>query len=109
MARIKSRKIMAAATSTGAQSSVEAFSKDRTYQIYGTTSAGSGAAVVKIQGSNDDSNWLDLGQVSLTLSTTASNDGFASNTAWRYIRANVSSISGTNAAVSCTMAEYYEG
>lgn len=75
-------------------------------QARGKTSAGAGAAVVKIWGTlfddaeaSDDTLWTLLGTITLTLATTYVNDGFAINAAWAKIRAEVDSISGTDAQV----------
>jgi len=93
------------ATATGASTSVNSFpATGATFQASGTTSAGAGAATIKIQVSNDNSNWLDLGTITLTLGTAATSDGFASYAAWAYVRANVTAISGTNASVTVTLA-----
>lgn len=75
-------------------------SSNRTAQVVGTTTAGAGAAAVNIEVSNDGSNWLVAGTVTLTLSTTSTSDGFVIDAAWLFVRANVTSISGTGAAVS---------
>jgi hypothetical protein len=74
------------------------------FQANGTTSTGAGAATVKIQGSLDNSIWIDLGTITLTLATTESGDGFAINAPWEYVRANVTAISGTDASVDVYMA-----
>ncbi len=103
MSRVKSQKILSAATATGAGSSFESFDKDRTYQAAGATSASTGAATVKIQVSDDDSNWIDLATITLSLTTSSSSDGFATSAPWRYSRANVTAISGTGAAVTVWM------
>ena len=76
-----------------------------TFQAHGVTSAGAGAATIKIQVSDVavpsvDGHWMDAGTITLTLSTTRSTDGFTLNAAWRWVRANVTAISGTNATVS---------
>ena len=93
------------ATTTGASTSVNAMSATgNTFQATGTVSASTGAATVKIQVSNDFANWLDLGTITLTLGTSATADGFASYAPWAYVRANVDTISGTNATVTVTMA-----
>ena len=78
-------------------------STSRTFQAWGTTTAGSGAASILIQVSNDGTRWLTLGTINLTLSTSETNDGFASAADWPYVRGNVNSISGTGAAVSANM------
>lgn len=80
---------------------------NRSFQAMGTTSAGSGAAAIVIEGSNKTApvtgtnvDWTTLGTISLTLGTTQTNDGFVSFAPWRWVRARVSSISGTNATVN---------
>lgn len=62
--------------------------------------AGTGvrSATVDIECSNDTTHWLVLG--TLTLSDTATSDGFASAAPWAFVRANVTAISGTGAAVT---------
>lgn len=76
-----------------------------TFQAYGTTSAGAGAAVILIQGSNVDvtANFITIGTIGLTLGTSSTSDGFTTTAPWKYVRAKVSSISGTNATVSVVM------
>lgn len=105
MSKVASRLLLSGATGTGAGTGVNATCTYRTFQAYGTTSSGAGAATIKIQVSNDNSNWLDLGTISLTLATTASSDGFASSAKWQFVRANVTAISGTGASVSVLFAE----
>lgn len=94
-----------AATTVAACSAVNAktFPPLRTFQAYGTTSAGAGAATILVQGSNDNSNWVTLGTITLTLATTVSNDGFVAFSPWPWIRGNVSAISGTGASVNLTV------
>lgn len=80
------------------------------FHAVGETSAGAGAATVKIWVSNKpsptdgtDVDWLELGEISLTLGTTQTGDGFVAEGSWRHVRAEVESISGTNAEVSVWM------
>ncbi len=70
------------------------------FQAFGTTTSGSGAATIKIQVSNNKIDWLDLGTITLTLGTTSTSDGFASDACWVWVRANVTALSGTGASVS---------
>jgi len=77
--------------------------KEATFQAVGSTGSGAGAAVINIEFSNDGTNWITGGTISLTLSTTAVDDGFASDAAWKYVRSDVDSISGTGASVTVTM------
>ena len=99
-------KILSAAIATGAGATQAPLCSLRTFQATGTTSAGAGAAAIIIEGSNvapsvDGTNveWVTLGTITLTLATTKSGDGFVSHAPWRFVRARVSSISGTGASV----------
>lgn len=98
--------LLSAKTTTGAGDSTPPIqdnaqsSSNRTAQVAGSTTAGAGAAEVVIEVSNDGSNWITAGTVTLTLGTTSTSDGFVMDAAWLFVRANVSSISGTGAAVS---------
>jgi hypothetical protein len=103
---VKTETLLDAVTTTGAGSARAARGGRpgrATFQAKGTTTNGAGASAVKVQGSNDNSNWIDVGTITLTLATTESSDGFASDAAWVYWRGNVSSISGTGAAVTLIM------
>lgn len=73
------------------------------FQATGKTSSGTGAAGITIQVSNDNIVWMDLGTMSLTLGTTETADGFVAAAGWAMVRAKITSISGTGAAVSVTM------
>jgi hypothetical protein len=90
-------------TTTGASDKVRPLGSKKTFHAFGNTTAGAGAAAVKIQVSNDGTNWIDHDTLSLTLATTVSSDSFETDTAWAYVRANVDSISGTGAKVSVIM------
>jgi hypothetical protein len=74
-----------------------------TFQAVGSTTAGSGAATVIIQVSNDGVNYLTMGTITLTLGTSETTDGFAVINNWNFYRANLSAVSGTGAAVSVYM------
>lgn len=75
-------------------------SRSRTYQANGTTTAGSGAATIQVQGSNNGVNWDTIGTITLTLGTTSTSDSFTSLDRYMALRANVSAISGTGASVN---------
>jgi len=100
----KATKILDAATTTATGDVFQPWGPQRTFFAYGSTSAGSGASAIAIQASNDCTNYIDMGTISLTLGTTTVSDGFASDASWKCIRAKVNSISGTNAAVTVWMA-----
>lgn len=96
--------LLDAVTATGAGTALESWMKDKLFQAKGSTSSGPGAAVVLVQGSNDNSTWETIATFTLTLGTVVTSDSFASDSKWRYIRGNVQSISGTGAAVTLYLA-----
>jgi hypothetical protein len=61
--------------------------------------------VVTIQGSNIDNTnaFVNLGTINLTLGTTIVADGFTTTAPWKYVRANVTTITGTGASVNVLM------
>ena len=91
---------LSGAIAQGAGSALSGLAPEKSCQAYGTTTAGAGAATVAIQASNDNSNWITVGTITLVLATAVSSDGFAMNSLWRHIRANVTAISGTGASVT---------
>jgi hypothetical protein len=102
--------LLNSATTTGAgaawnprDTSAVATYVQHSFQAVGNTSAGSGAATVLIQVSNDGTNFITLGTITLTLGTSATSDGFAVANTWEYYRANLSAVSGTNATVTVYM------
>lgn len=99
---VTSKELLSDATAQGAGASFRSPS-ERTFQATGFTTNGAGAATIKVQVSNDNSNWIDLATITLTLSTTVATDGFASSAAWAFVRGNVTAISGTGAAVTLIM------
>ena len=88
------------ATAAGAGESMSVGSDIKSFQAIGSTASGTGAASVDIEVSNNDVNWIVMGTIALTLGTAETTDGFVGLSGWRYIRANVKSISGTGAKVS---------
>jgi hypothetical protein len=93
------------ALATGAGAALNFYGAKVAFQAHGAVSSSTGAATIKIQGCNiaadsADALWLDLGTISLTLGTTQTTDGFVVDAPWRYIRANVTAISGADATVS---------
>ena len=93
-----------AKTATGAASSSRNVNLNKTYQVTGSTGTGTGTAVVTIQGSNDSTNWDIIGTVTLTLSTTQSSGSFSSTDRYLLIRPNASTLTGTTATWTATMA-----
>lgn len=72
----------------------------RTFQAFGNTTSGAGSATVLVEASNDNTNWITIATITLTLGTAVTTDGASSIAAWKYIRGRVSAISGTGAKVS---------
>lgn len=76
----------------------------RTFHAYGTTSAGSGAATIKVQvNAGGTSSWVDACTITLTLGTAVTSDGCAMSAGWPLVRGNVTALSGTTATVSLDM------
>jgi hypothetical protein len=95
--------VLLTATETGPGSYVLGAYKSA-ISVFGSTSAGVGAAEVNIEVSNDPTqgHWLALATITLTLGTTAVGEGFVTDAPWGFVRANVVSISGTDATVTVT-------
>lgn len=90
-------KLLDAVTATGAGSAVEIRSSTpayiyKSFQAIGVMSTGTGASTIKIEVSNDGTNYVTLGTIGLTLTTSDSSDGFACSVTWKYVRANVSAL-----------------
>ncbi len=94
--------ILLNATTQAAGEAVAGAAKTKTYQAWGKTSSGAGAATIQVQGSNDEGNtWDTIGTITLTLTNTANvSDGFTSMDRYHKLRGNVTAISGTGAAVN---------
>ncbi len=95
---------VSAATATATSAQLEPWSTNRTFEAYGTTSSGAGSATIIIEVRNDETSpYITMGTITLTLGTAAIADGFVSSAAWRYVRARLTAISGTNAAVTANV------
>ncbi len=91
-------------TATGVVSVVATCnSAGTTFQAAGATTAGSGSAVVAIEVSNNNADWITLGTITLTLGTSSTSDGFASLAAWGFVRCNVTTLTGTGASITVSM------
>jgi hypothetical protein len=100
--------ILTAATTVAAGSAVASRYKGaKSFQGYGTTSAGAGSATIQVQGSNVETGpWDTIGTLTLTLATTVAagvSDSFSSLDGYEFYRANVTAISGTGASVNLTV------
>lgn len=94
------KELLANAQTTGAGPIVDNIKGTKTFQAWGSTTAGTGAVAVEVQGStNGGESWDRLGTISLTLGTATTSDGFTSDDRYVDYRANVTAISGTGAKV----------
>lgn len=100
-----SQTLLAAVTVTGA-GAAKLFNRSVPQKTAQATVSGTGAvtATVVIEVSNDGTNWITAGTITLS-GTTSATDGFAINAPWLNIRGNVTAISGTGAAVTAVVAE----
>jgi hypothetical protein len=94
--------IVTSATTTGNKAAVRSVNTNKTYQFTGSTTAGTGTAVLSIEGSNAQASWNTVGTSTLTLGTVTTSSGFDSGDRWTWLRAVVTTISGTGASVSIT-------
>lgn len=77
--------------------------KDAPNATYQATVSGTGAvsATIVIDVSNDGVNAVTTALGTITLSgTTSASDGFTTSAPWKYVRARITAISGTNATVN---------
>jgi hypothetical protein len=96
--------LLNAVTTTGAGTSKQ-FNHSIPYRTCQATVTGTGAvtASVNIEVSNDNVGWILAGTIALSGTTTAT-DGFTIQATWLNIRANVTALSGTGAAVTAVVA-----
>ena len=99
-----STRLLNGATATGPSATVTIRSSTTPYvfhsfQAVGVMSVGTGTASVTIEVSDDGTNFMGLGVITLALTTSASSDGFAVTNTWNYIRANLTQVT-TNGSVS---------
>lgn len=88
-------------TTTGASSAAEAPGAGATVQAT-VTGTGALTATVVIQVGNISNSWLDLGTLSLS-GTGSATQGLALDAHWKFIRANVTVLTGTGATLSVVM------
>lgn len=100
-----------AATAVGAGDHKTPNRDEKALQASGTTTSGTGAAVVEFQGCNlatptspaVTGEWTTFAVIKLKLATTKDSKAILSSAPFKHVRANVASISGTGAAVSAHM------
>lgn len=94
--------IVSGATTTGNKAAVRGLNVNKTYEFVGSTTAGTGTAVIGIQGSNLQTSWTTIATTSLSLSATPTSATAAGTDRWVWLRAVVTTLTGTGAAVSIT-------
>ena len=96
--------LLSGALVTGAGSSRSNPPNTRPQYAFQATVIGTGAvtATVLIQVSNNATDWMTLGTITLS-GTTSASDGFAHEGSWEHCRANCTAVSGTSAAVTVTV------
>ncbi|MCK5235814.1 MAG: hypothetical protein KAR06_02420 [Deltaproteobacteria bacterium] len=95
--------IMAAKTSTGDGEiyAVHPLARTVDVKVVGT-GAVTATVIIYVSNTGGSDDWIEAGTITLS-GTTSDADGFAMNAKWAYLKANVSAISGTGAAVTGTL------
>jgi len=96
--------LLDAVTATGAGTAAELPAADATFQCIANGTSGAFSATVNVEVSNDNTNWETAITFSMSgTATTADTAGDNIAAPWKYIRGNVTAISGTGANVTLTM------
>ena len=90
--------LLNAATAISAGAPFPGGTGNSTYQA-SVRGSGAVSANINIEASDDGENFMLLATISLS-GTTSATDGFISIAAWASVRANLTAIAGTNAAVT---------
>lgn len=103
--KIPVTQVVTAAIATGISQIFQPVQGRGSFQCQGTVSASTGASVITLEGSNFNSSvtadWAVLVTSTLTLGTTSTSASGTYTGDYKYVRARVNSISGTNATVNC--------
>ena len=75
---------------------------NRSFQAVGVMSSSTGTASVVIEVSNDGTNYVTLGTITLTLTTAPSSDAFFAYTTYEFYRARLSQVT-SNGTVTVYM------
>lgn len=104
MSQVKTLTVFNARTTTGTSEIFQPWGTRRTIEV---TVSGTGAVstTVVVQISNDETNWITLTTLAVSGTTTAT-DGAAMDAAWRYMRLNMTALSGTGAAVTAIVGSH---
>jgi len=91
-------KLLDQVDATGAGESKPCNYPKRVFQAF-MTGTGAVSATVKAQGSLDDEHWTDLGTITLS-GTDEDDDSFAIESPYKFVRGNVTAISGADAMLT---------
>lgn len=81
--------------SPGVQQYVRKPAPGTTFQVF-VVGSGAVSCTILFEVSLDGSHWITPGMATVTLSgTDVATDGFASNAPWKYVRPNISAVTGT--------------
>ncbi len=96
--------MLSAATATGAGAAVANPAAAKTYQAVGRTTAGTGTAVISIEGSNNGTNWdtVTTTTLSLTSATLSVSAGLSADDRYAWSRVNVTTLSGSTPTLTVT-------
>lgn len=97
-------------TSTGSGPTVKVAGASFNVHATAQTTSGSGSSVVVIEGSNlpnpsKNSDWLELGTITLSPDTNGASDGFPVAASYDKLRARVTTMSGTGNRLSVYVCE----
>ena len=100
---IKVKNLLTDVIATGAGEKLSPLGKCRSFQAFGNTSAGVGASTIDIEVSNDNVNYTSVTTLSLTLGVAVTSAVYTMENAYKHVRGNVKTISGTDATVSLVL------
>lgn len=104
---VTSNQVETLASGVTANAAQDAKYKVSQWSYFQATVVGTGAvtATIAIEGSNDGVVWSSTDLATITLSgTTSHTDGATVISPVKYVRSNITNITGTNATVTVTMA-----
>ena len=100
---IKTKVMLNKATATQTTEPLELNGHYKTFHAYGKVSASTGSAAIDILASNDGVEFTTIDTLSLTLGTSVTHDTFENSFGWKFIKANLKTLTGTDAEVTLTM------
>lgn len=105
--RIFTQTLLSSVTSTGYSEVSRPIEPKKLFHLTGFVSTSTGAASVTVEASNDNVNFVVIDTLTLTLGTAVTSDYGQDTSPWKYVMANVGSISGTDAEVSLIMSVHH--